>query len=169
LPPIREDEIPFELPNGWVWTRLGDITISRDSERRPLSKASREHLEKIYDYYGASGVIDKVDNYIFDKDLLLIGEDGANLLTRSKPIAFIASGKYWVNNHAHVIDTTERVLMNYLMWFINAISLAKYVTGTAQPKMSQEKMNSIPVALPPLAEQSRIVARMEELLGLLRG
>ena len=78
--------------------------INRDRERIPLSVAQRQFLSKRYDYYGASGVIDKVDRYLFDKELLLIGEDGANLLNRSTPIAFIAKGKYWVNNHAHVLD-----------------------------------------------------------------
>ena len=164
---IDEDEIPFEIPENWCWCRFGEITINRDSERIPLSVSQRELLKKKYDYYGASGIIDKVDNYLFDKDLLLIGEDGANLLTRSTPIAFIASGKYWVNNHAHVIDCNSNYInLNYIKFFINAISLVKYVTGTAQPKMNQEKMNSIPVVLPPLAVQNAIVAKLEQVLPL---
>ena len=142
--------------------RFGTITINRDSERVPLSVDERRQLKKTYDYYGASGVIDKVDRYLFDKPLLLIGEDGANLINRSTPIAFIAKGKYWVNNHAHVLDYYNEDLMQYVCWYINAISLVDYVTGTAQPKMNQEKMNSIMVALPPLAEQKRIVAKIEE-------
>lgn len=162
--PISEDEIPFEIPESWEWVRFGTITINRDSERIPLSVDERSKLKKTYDYYGASGVIDKVDRYLFDKPLLLIGEDGANLINRSTPIAFIAKGKYWVNNHAHVLDYINEVLMQYMCWYINAISLVDYVTGTAQPKMNQEKMNSIMVALPPLAEQHRIVAKIEELL-----
>jgi len=128
-----------------------------------LSVNERSRLIKIYDYYGASGVIDKVDRFIFDKPLLLIGEDGANLINRSTPIAFIARGKYWVNNHAHVLDFINEDLMKYVCLYINAISLVDYVTGTAQPKMNQEKMNSIPLALPPLAEQQRIVNAIEEL------
>ena len=162
--PISEDEIPFAIPDSWKWVRFGTITINRDSERIPLSVDERRQLTKTYDYYGASGVIDKVDRYLFDKPLLLIGEDGANLINRSTPIAFIAKGKYWVNNHAHVLDYYNEDLMQYVCWYINAISLVDYVTGTAQPKMNQEKMNSIMVALPPLAEQMRIVAKIEELL-----
>ena len=115
-----EDEIPFEVPESWCWCRFGEIMINRDSERIPLSVSQRELLEKNYDYYGASGVIDKVDKYLFDKDLLLIGEDGANLLTRSTPIAFIASGKYWVNNHAHVLDVCGGLRLHYIALFINA-------------------------------------------------
>ena len=162
--PISEDEIPFEIPESWEWVRFGTITINRDSERIPLSVDERSRLAKKYDYYGASGVIDKVDRYLFNKPLLLIGEDGANLINRSTPIAFIAKGEYWVNNHAHVLDYLNEDLMQYMCWYINAISLVDYITGTAQPKMNQEKMNSIMVALPPLAEQKRIVAKIEELL-----
>jgi type I restriction enzyme S subunit len=164
--PIAEDEIPFEIPKGWEWVRFGTITINRDSERIPLSVAERNQLEKKYDYYGASGVIDKVDKFLFNKPLLLIGEDGANLINRSSPIAFIAKGEYWVNNHAHVLDYLNEELMQYICLYINAISLVDYVTGTAQPKMNQENMNSILVALPPLAEQHRIVAKIEELMPL---
>jgi type I restriction enzyme S subunit len=166
LAEIAEEEKPFDLPQGWEWVRFGDASINRDGERDPVSSADRDNRAKIYDYYGASGVIDKIDGYLFDKTLLLIGEDGANLINRSTPIAFLAHGKYWVNNHAHVIDTTHRELLDYLALFINAISLEPYVTGTAQPKMNQAKLNSILIALPPLAEQSRIVTRVEELMRL---
>ena len=120
----------------------------------------------IRDSYGASGVIDKIDGFLFDKPLLLIGEDGANLINRSTPIAFIARGQYWVNNHAHVLDGVSEGFLKYLELFINAIDLKPYVTGTAQPKMNQAKMNSIPVAVPPLAEQHRIVAKVDELMAL---
>ena len=159
-----DEEVPFEIPKGWEWCRFGNLLINRDSERIPLSVSQREKLTKTYDYYGASGVIDKVDKYLFDKDLLLIGEDGANLINRSTPIAFIARGKYWVNNHAHVLDSTEPFLLIYVCLYINAISLVEYVTGTAQPKMNQEKMNSILIAVPPLSEQHRIVSRIEEIM-----
>ena len=152
-----DDEIPFEIPDSWSWTRFGTAMINRDAERIPLSVGERSKLAKKYDYYGASGVIDKVDRFLFSKPLLLIGEDGANLLLRNKPIAFIAQGEYWVNNHAHVLDSVEGLLLEYVATYINAINLAPYVTGTAQPKMNQEKMNSILIPIPPTAEQFRIV------------
>ena len=155
-----DEEIPFEIPQGWKWERFGNVMINKDSERVPLSVAQRQHLKKTYDYYGASGVIDKVDKYLFDKDLLLIGEDGANLINRSTPIAFIAKGKYWVNNHAHVLDVCSGMELSYVALFVNAISLVDYVTGTAQPKMNQEKMNSILLAIPPVKEQHRILEKM---------
>lgn len=160
-----EEEIPFELPDGWVWTRFLSITINRDSERKPISAADRTNVDKIYDYYGASGKIDKIDKYIFDEKLLLIGEDGANLVTRSKTIAFFAEGQYWVNNHAHCIDSTDKDLLEYLCFYINAINLEKYVTGSAQPKMTQDNMNSIIVPLPPFNEQKKIVRRLHELVN----
>ena len=157
-----DEEIPFEIPQGWEWERFGNIMINKDSERVPLSVAQRQQLKKTYNYYGASGVIDKVDKYLFDKDLLLIGEDGANLINRSTPIAFIAKGKYWVNNHAHVLDVCSGMALSYVALFINAISLVDYVTGTAQPKMNQEKMNSILFAIPPVKEQYRILEKMSK-------
>jgi type I restriction enzyme S subunit len=157
---------PCIVPASWAWVHFGDIMYSRDGERIPVSKDERSRREKIYDYYGASGVIDRIDGYLFDKPLLLVGEDGANLLNRSTPIAFIARGKYWVNNHAHVLDGISEEFLRFIELSINATDLAPYVTGTAQPKMNQAKMNSIPIALPPLAEQHRIVAKVDELMAL---
>ncbi len=162
-----DDEIPFEVPQNWAWARFGTAMINRDAERIPLSVNEREKLQKTYDYYGASGVIDKVDRYLFSKPLLLIGEDGANLLTRSKPIAFIARGQYWVNNHAHVLDSSVGLLLEYVAAYINAINLAPYVTGTAQPKMNQEKMNSILIPIPPTGEQLRIVQKIDEIFPVI--
>lgn len=132
-----------------------------------MSVADRKKLDKIYDYYGASGVIDKVDKYLFDKDLLLIGEDGANLLSRSTPIAFIARGKYWVNNHAHVLDATEHILLEYAALIINSMSLVPYVTGAAQPKLSQGMMNKIALPVAPLEEQKRIVDTVKDAFEML--
>ena len=166
-PVCIDDEIPFDIPDSWEWARFETVLFNRDAERIPVSVADREKLEKRYDYYGASGVIDKVDGYLFDKPLLLIGEDGANLLARTKPIAFIARGHYWVNNHAHVLDGISEILLEYVALFINSISLAPYVTGTAQPKMNQAKMNTILIPLPPKGEQSRILEKATTLDNLI--
>jgi type I restriction enzyme S subunit len=159
-------DLPYSIPGSWVWVRFGGIMVSRDGERIPVSKEERNGRAKLYDYYGASGVIDKIDRYLFDKPLLLIGEDGANLINRSTPIAFIARGKYWVNNHAHVLDGISEMFLRFIELQINAIDLKPYVTGTAQPKMNQAKMNSIPIALAPETEQNRIVAKVDELMSL---
>lgn len=152
------------IPDTWKWISFGELTFNKDSSRVPLSKNIRHSQKnKVYPYYGASGIIDYVDNYLFDETLLLIGEDGANLVTRSTPIAFLATGKYWVNNHAHVIGALNETILSYVMHYINSISLMPYITGTAQPKMNQKKLNSIPVPLPPIEEQKRIVDKIEEL------
>jgi type I restriction enzyme S subunit len=163
---ISSDDAPAATPMNWCWVPFGEVMISRDNERIPVSKDERNTRAKIYDYYGASGVIDKIDSYLFDSALLLIGEDGANLINRSTPIAFIARGQYWVNNHAHVLDGISEEFLRFIELYINATDLKPYVTGTAQPKMNQAKMNSIPIALPPEAEQHRIVAKVDELMAL---
>ena len=161
------DEIPFDIPENWAWCRLGTLLINRDGERKPLSSSVRsKQNEKKYDYYGATGVIDKIDSYIFSEKLLLVGEDGANLLSKIKPNAFFAEGKYWVNNHAHILDATDKSLLDYVIVVINSISLDNYITGSAQPKLSQERLNKILLPLPPLSEQHRIVEKIEELLAL---
>ncbi|MFM2609656.1 restriction endonuclease subunit S [Vibrio chagasii] len=153
-------------PTGWEAIDFGDITFNLDAKRDPLSVSERKGRQGDYDYYGASGVIDSIDDYLFDKPLLLIGEDGANLVNRSTPIAFMARGKYWVNNHAHVIDGISEDFLIYLGLYINSISLIPYITGMAQPKMNQAKMNSILVLLPPENEQRRIIAKVDELMTL---
>lgn len=163
---VTEPLVSFSVPQGWTVTTIGEAIICRDGERIPVSQAEREGREKKYDYYGASGVIDKIDGYLFDKPLLLVGEDGANLINRSTPIAFIARGRYWVNNHAHVLDGISEQLLRYVELYFNAIDLKPYVTGTAQPKMNQAKMNGIPLALPPEGEQHRILAKVDELMIL---
>ena len=150
------------IPTGWVWTTIGELLINRDGERKPVSLDIRnKQQDKKYDYYGAAGVIDLVDNYLFDDKLLLIGEDGANLLSRSKDNAIIAEGKFWVNNHAHVLDSPNKAILDYVAFVINAMVLDDYITGSAQPKLSQDNLNRIPIALPTLNEQQRIIAAIE--------
>ena len=152
------ENVPFEIPESWEWVTLGELLINRDSERIPLSSAVRKkQTNKIYPYYGAAGVIDKVEKYIFSERLLLIGEDGANLLTRSKDNAFFAEGKYWVNNHAHVLDCSNKIVLDFVAFVINASTLDQYITGSAQPKLSQDNLNRIAIPLPPISEQKRII------------
>lgn len=160
----------WRLENGvsdesWEEKKLSEITENQDSKRIPLSKSQRDNMNRIYDYYGASGIIDKVDDYIFEGKKLLIGEDGANLVTRSKNIAFIADGKYWVNNHAHILDVKDTVLLMYLCNYINNMDLIPYVTGSAQPKLTQAKMNNIKIFLPTLPEQHEIVRLIDDLVA----
>ena len=158
----------FEVPESWCWTTIEDLLINRDSERIPLSLAVRnKQHKKEYNYYGAAGVIDKVEGYLFSERLLLIGEDGANLLSRAKDNAFFADGKYWVNNHAHVLDCSEKEVLTYVALVINSMALDPYVTGSAQPKLSQDNLNKILIPLPPLAEQRRIIYAINNYSGYL--
>ena len=118
-----------------------------DHRRIPITSGSRK--KGPYPYYGASGIVDYVDGYIFDEDILLISEDGANLTARVTPIAFSSSGKVWVNNHAHVVRFPDSATQCYVEKLLNYLDLKDYITGTAQPKLNQEKLNSIPIPLPP--------------------
>lgn len=159
---------PFELPKGWAITDIGELLINRDGERKPVSSAIRcKQKDKVYDYYGAAGVIDKIDEYLFDERLLLIGEDGANLLSKSKDNAFFADGKYWVNNHAHVLDATDKSILDFVAIVINSIKLDDFITGSAQPKLSQDNLNKIPVMLPPINEQCRILKKVKHWFSLI--
>ncbi|MCX6844435.1 MAG: restriction endonuclease subunit S, partial [candidate division WOR-3 bacterium] len=142
----------------WPWKPFGDLAENFDGRRVPVELEERR--KGSYPYYGASGIIDYVENYLFDGEYLLIGEDGANLLLRSTPIAFRASGKFWVNNHAHVVQPREGIEMDWLLNFFAVTHLKPYVTGAAQPKMTQDAMNSIPVPVAPVERQKSIVASL---------
>ncbi|MCG9793777.1 restriction endonuclease subunit S [Flavobacterium algicola] len=165
FPAINKNDMPFEIPSSWKWYRIGESSINKDGDRIPLSKTERLKRKGIYDYYGAQGVIDYIDDYIFDKSLLLVAEDGGNLLRRNKPVAYMAHGKYWVNNHAHVIDTISEISKLYLEIYINSIDLKPYLSGEPpmQIKLNRGKLNSIPLPLPPLAEQKEIVEKVNYL------
>lgn len=168
LPKITAAEVPFEIPESWEWCRLASTMILRDGDRNPISRAQRERRGKGFPYYGASGVIDEIDGFTHDGDFLLVGEDGSNLRLRSTPLAFGASGKIWVNNHAHVLEFIEPVLQQFVAHRINGMDIAPFVTGGFQPKLSQENLNRIPIPLPPLAEQAAIVERVEALMTTCR-
>jgi type I restriction enzyme S subunit len=154
--PVDTDGLP-ELPEGWCWATLDEIVQNHDGTRIPVKRTDRADRQGKYPYYGASGIIDTVDDYLFDGEFLLIAEDGANLLARSTPIAFQAQGKFWVNNHAHVVQTIGELPLDYLEYFLNSISLRPFVTGSAQPKLTQKAMNSIPVPMAPSREARTIV------------
>jgi restriction endonuclease S subunit len=143
----------------WDVVPLGSICENLDGKRRPITKSDRKPGP--YPYYGASGIVDRVESYIFDEPLLLVSEDGANLLARSTPIAFSVSGKIWVNNHAHVLRFPEMATQRFVEHYLNSISIANYVTGAAQPKLNQAQLNSIEIPLPPLEEQRRIAAELD--------
>lgn len=145
------------MPFSWSLLRVKDIFKSYDYKRIPLSGQERERMTNpIYDYYGASGVIDKVDDFLFNGTYILIGEDGANLLTRSKPLAFIASGKFWVNNHAHILKPKMGFDLSYYTYLLESLDYAVWVSGSAQPKLTQENLNNVWLYVPETKEQTAI-------------
>lgn len=140
--------------------KLGDICENLDKKRVPITKNKR--VSGNIPYYGASGIVDYIKDYIFDEELLLVSEDGANLLARTYPIAFSIKGKTWVNNHAHVLRFEDRISQIFIEYYLNSIKLDDYVTGMAQPKLNQKSLNSILVPFPPLEEQQQIVAILDQ-------
>ncbi|GAB4044117.1 restriction endonuclease subunit S [Spirosoma litoris] len=155
----------IQLPKGWVWKKLGEILTNFDGKRVPLSREVRSKRQGEYRYYGATEIVDHIDSYIFDGDYILIGEDGANLLSKTKPLSFIVSGKFWVNNHAHILQPKSLLDIKFFNYYFNSLHINDYVTGSAQPKLNQANLNKIEIPLPPLTVQQAIVARIEELFS----
>ncbi|MFN9989982.1 MAG: restriction endonuclease subunit S, partial [Cyanobacteriota bacterium] len=146
---------PRHNPFQWPVVRLGEICLNEDARRVPVKSSDRKAMQGRFPYYGASGVIDHVDDYLYDGQRLLVGEDGANLIARSSPIAFIADGKYWVNNHAHVLSENGKAKLRFLEYYFALVDLKPFVTGSAQPKLTRSALDSLPIPLPPLDLQER--------------
>ena len=143
----------------WPMVELGETVEILDSLRRPITK--HERRPGPYPYYGATGVVDYVDNYLFDEPLVLVGEDGAKWGSGEQS-AYAVEGKVWVNNHAHVLrPKRERLLDRFLIEIINSLDLTLYITGVTVPKLNQAKLKSIQIPLPPLEVQREIVAEIE--------
>lgn len=159
----KETSVPWmpELPETWKVQRLAQLFDNFDYKRIPLNSEDRAGREKLFPYYGASGVIDEVDDYLFDQDHILVGEDGANLVLQSTPVAFIATGRYWVNNHAHIIHPRSGPLQ-YWVAALNQVPYELYVTGSAQPKLTAQALGNIPLPVPPVDDQRRIAAEISD-------
>ena len=141
--------------------RLGDVVNIFDKKRVPLSSMQRAERQGKYRYFGAQGVIDYVDDYIFEGIYLLIAEDGENLKSKKQNVAQIVSGKFWVNNHAHILQAKEEHNIYYLGYLINSIDLSGYITGSAQPKLSQTNLNAIALELPDKRTQDKIASVLQ--------
>ena len=137
---------PVSNPMGWECKRFDSLCENLDYRRKPITASERE--SGIYPYYGASGIVDYVAGYLFDEDILLVSEDGANLLMRSTPIAFSVSGKVWVNNHAHVLRFEKMCMQKYVEMYFSMIDISEFITGSAQPKLNQAKLNSMMIPVP---------------------
>lgn len=143
---------------GWTIRSLGDLTVNLDRRRVPVRGSARKPGP--YAYYGASGIVDWVDGYLFEGLYLLIAEDGENLRSRKTPIAFLADGKFWVNNHAHILVANESNDIRFLAYAMQAADISGYITGSAQPKLNQAALSSIKINTPPLPTQRRIAATL---------
>ena len=139
----------------WFEKPLGEVAFNHDGKRKPVKESERK--KGPYPYYGASGIVDYVDSYLFDGRYLLIAEDGENLRTRQTPIAFMADGKFWVNNHAHIVIGNGEVETEYLHYFLQHADIQSYLTGAVMPKLTQGNLNKIPVRYPELDYQKQII------------
>jgi len=144
------------MPEHWKRLTLGDVTESLDSRRVPVR--ARDRRPGAYPYWGASGIVDHVDRYLFDEPTLLVSEDGENLRTRKTPIAFLASGKYWVNNHAHVLRAKGASDLRFLTYHVGILSISGFITGSTQPKLTAAALARLPLLVPPIEEQRQIAA-----------
>ena len=157
------------MSSEWPILPLGDLTINFDGRRRPVKESERK--PGLYPYYGASGVVDYVDGYLFDGSYLLVGEDGENMRTRQTPIAFMASGQFWVNNHAHIVTGNDLAETRFLMYSLLNADIHSYLTGAVMPKLTQGNLNKILLACPPLGVQKDIVGvlgALDDRITLLR-
>jgi type I restriction enzyme S subunit len=143
----------------WPKVPFGEVTDNHDGRRIPVKKSDRESRPGAYPYYGAQGIIDTIDDYLFDGDFLLVAEDGANLFSRVKPLAFQASGRFWVNNHAHVVTPRTGVTIQYLEIAVNSLDIGRSITGSAQPKLTQANLNRLLIPLPSAEVQAGLVSR----------
>jgi type I restriction enzyme S subunit len=162
--PLKPSGIPWlgDIPRHWEVSRVKNEFRCLNTQRVPLNALERGGMtSRIYDYYGASGVIDKVDDYIFDEELLLIAEDGANLVLRNLPLAIIARGKFWVNNHAHILKPKRGSIL-YLAHLLETLNYAPWISGAAQPKLTKDRLMSITIAVAPSDEQDAIVRHTAE-------
>jgi type I restriction enzyme, S subunit len=156
------------VPSGWQSVLLSDLVEVLDSRRIPLSASERKHREGNVPYYGATGQVGTIDKPLFDEPLILLGEDGVQFFDASKSKAYAIDGPSWVNNHAHVLRPKANLIeFRYLLHYLNAFDYHGYANGTTRLKLTQGAMNSIPVDLPSLDEQKRIVEALDNLLSRL--
>ena len=151
----RYPELRFPgFTDAWEQRKLGDIVDFLDGQRKPLKESER--IKGKYPYYGASGIIDYINDYLFDETLVLLSEDGANIIDRNYPVCFIATGKYWVNNHAHVLKVKADIIDKFICESLERLDYTKFNTGTAQPKLNQDICQKIIISIPNEAEQKYI-------------
>ena len=156
------------IPEDWVVCDLGDAVEFLDGQRKPVKSSDRAKIRGVYPYYGASGIVDHVNDYIFDEELILLGEDGENILSRNLPLAFRVLGKIWVNNHAHVMRPKGGFDIGYLTEFLESRDYSLLNSGTAQPKLNKQTCLKIKVARPGKTEQTTIANALSDADALIQ-
>lgn len=151
------------LPQHWVSAPLMDLVELHDARRIPLNRTQRASRRGPYPYYGANGQVDSIDEYLFDGDFILVAEDGGHFDDPTKAVAYEVSGRFWVNNHAHILSAQADIPRRFLTYALNLVDWMQYVGGTTRLKLTQAGMRKINIPLPPLPEQERIVAKLESL------
>lgn len=166
---VPAEEQPYEVPENWVWVRLiGNVNLCLDGYRKPINSNERAKRVGNVPYYGATGQVGWIDDYLTNEHLVLLGEDGAPFLDLLKDKAYVIFGKAWVNNHAHILKSCFGEIGNvFLMHYLNTVDYKDFVKGTTRLKLTQGSMQLMPFPLPPLSEQQRIVERIEELFAKL--
>ena len=162
IPPGYKQTEVGVIPEEWEVRELRELVTFLDGKRRPVKNSDRAKMQGSIPYYGASGIVDYVNDYIFDDDLILLGEDGENILSRNVPLAFRISGKTWVNNHAHVLKPNPETSIGYLTDYLESLNYETLNSGTAQPKLNKQKCSAISVAVPPLPEQRAIATALSD-------
>ena len=156
------------IPEEWEVRTLGEVSTFLDGQRRPVKASDRAKMSGTIPYYGASGVVDYINDYLFDEELILLGEDGENILSRNLRLAFRISGKSWVNNHAHVIRPNSDISIGFLTEYLESLDYSGLNSGTAQPKLNKQKCLAIHVAVPPIVEQRAIATALSDVDALLK-
>ena len=165
-PGYKQTEVGV-IPEDWDVQKLGAISTFLDGQRRPVKSSDRAKMQGTVPYYGASGIVDYVNDNLFNEELILLGEDGENILSRNLPLAFRVDGKFWVNNHAHVMQPKGDFDIDYLTEFLESLDYTLLNSGTAQPKLNKQSCLSIKVAKPNKPEQTAIANALSDVDALI--
>jgi type I restriction enzyme S subunit len=162
-----KDYQAVNIPKEWNICGIDELVINHDGQRVPIKQAGRDKMKGGYPYYGASGIIDYVNSFIFDGDFVLLGEDGENIVSRNLPLAFQVKGKIWVNNHAHVFEAKPGIDRDFLEILLESTDYSPIILGSAQPKISQSGLRKLRFLLPKYHEQIRISKKINEIQAVI--
>ena len=160
--PMKDSNVEWlgEIPAHWKVIRLARLTECLDGQRIPLNGQERSYMQGCYPYWGANSIVDHINSWLFDEELVLVGEDGAPFFDRNRKVAFTVNGKIWVNNHAHVLRTKPDIYPEFLSNVLNCVDYRAFIDGSTRDKLTQGDMNTIPIQLPSISEQQTIITHI---------